>query len=114
MWRNALGPWMRGDSSSGHWSKGGEETVSDLWAWVELGNLLLRRLPVECPHPHPQPWKHHQVLEESLDDGIKLLLLAFNQRLVGRKKGATVFRCATIVRVRWGRATGDIRPANTI
>ena len=113
VWRNALGPWMRGDSS-GHWSKGGEEVVGDFRAWVELGNLLLGRLPVECPHPHPQPWEHHQVLEECLDDGIKLLLLAFNQRLVGRKKEATVFRCATIVRVRWGRATGDIRPANTV
>ena len=77
MRRNALGPWMRGDSCSGHWSKGGEEVVSDLGARVELGNLLLRRLPIECPHPHPQPWKHHQVLEESMDSGIKLLLLAF-------------------------------------
>ena len=94
MWRNALGPWTRGDSS-GHWSKGGEEIVSDLGAWVELGQLLLCRLPVECPHPHPQPWEHHQGHEES--DGIKLMLLAFNPQLVVRKKGARVFRCATIV-----------------
>ena len=85
MGRNALGPWMRGDSS-GHWSKGGEEIVSDLGAGVELGQPLLCRLPVECPHPHPQPWEDHQGLEESPDDGIKLLLLAFNQRLVVRKR----------------------------
>ena len=81
MGSNALGPWMGGDSSSGQWSKGGEEVVSDLGAWVEL----LCGLPVERPHPHPQPWEHHQG-----PDGIKLLLLAFNQRLVVRKRGGRV------------------------
>ena len=82
MGNNALGPWTRGDSSrSGHRSKGGEEVVSDLGAWVEL----LCGLPVERPHPHPQPWEHHQG-----PDGIKLLLLAFNQRLVVRKRGGRV------------------------
>ena len=85
MGRNALVPWMKGDSS-GHWSKGGEEIVSDLGAGVELGQPLLCRLPVECPHPHPQPWEDHQGLEESPDDGIKLVQLAFNQRLVVGKR----------------------------
>ena len=72
---------MGGDSSSGQWSKGGEEVVSDLGARVEL----LCGLPVERPHPHPQPWEHHQGL-----DGIKLLVLAFKQRLVVRKRGGRV------------------------
>ena len=66
---------MRGDSSSGQRSKGGEETVGDLGARIELIGiiLLLGRLPVERPHPHTQPREDHQVLEESLDGGIKLM-----------------------------------------
>ena len=92
MWRNPLGPWTMGDIS-GHWSKGGEEIVSDLGAGVELGQPLLCRLPVERPHPHPQPWEHHQGLEV----GIKLQWWLSTGNWSDGKGGARVFRCATIV-----------------
>ena len=101
---NALGPRLRSDNS-GHWSKGGEEIVSDLGAGVELGQPLLCRLPVECPHPHPQPWEDHQGQLESLG-GINLASCSwfatsggFQPATGGQKKGATVFSRATIVSV---------------
>ena len=101
---NALGPRLRSDNS-GHWSKGGEESGSDLWARVEVGPASLRRLPVERPHPHPQPWEDHQGQLESLG-GINLVSCSwfatsggFQPATGGQKKGATVFSRATIVSV---------------
>ena len=73
--------------------EGGEKVGSDLRTGVEVVGPGVGWLPVERPHPHPQPWEHHQGLEV----GIKLQWWLSTGNWADGKGGARVFRCATIV-----------------